>query len=127
MEKFYELFDLAEEKSKIDENSTWKGGSSIYLEELKNEVDEVIEEYKKDRKCFLEDELADILWDYLNILIAIKKEKDIDIQRVFSRALRKYTQRVNAIKDGETWAAIKEKQQKALLDEWKESIKKGEE
>ncbi len=125
MENFYELFDLAEEKSKIDENSTWKGGSSIYLEELKNEVDEVIEEYKKDRKCFLEDELADILWDYLNILIAIKKEKDIDIQRVFSRALRKYTQRVNAIKDGETWAAIKEKQQKALLDEWKESIKKG--
>ncbi|QDF29384.1 MazG nucleotide pyrophosphohydrolase domain-containing protein [Halarcobacter anaerophilus] len=123
MEDFYKLLELAKQKSKIDENGTWKGGSNIYLNELKSEVDEVLEEYEKNRNCFLEDELGDILWDYLNILIAVNKEKDIDIKSVFSRALKKYTQRVEAIKKGQTWAFIKEKQKKSLYEEWRNSLK----
>lgn len=126
MEDFYKLLELAKQKSKIDENGTWKGGSNTYLNELKSEVDEVIEEYEKNRTCFLEDELGDILWDYLNILIAVKKEKNIDIKAVFSRALKKYTQRVDAIKNGQTWAFIKQKQKEVLYEEWRNSSKKEE-
>lgn len=120
MDNIYNLLELAKQKSKIDENSSWKGGSKLYLEELKNEVDEVLEEYENDRKCYIEDELGDILWDYLNTLISMEKEKNIEIKAVFERAFNKYSQRIDAMHIGQSWDLVKQRQKEALLTEWNE-------
>ena len=53
------LIKIAKWKSEIDKDSSWYQGSSIYLVEIKKEVDEVVEEIPKDRLCYLEDELGD--------------------------------------------------------------------
>jgi len=68
MKEFDKLLSIAKRKATFDDNNSWTSGSTTYLTEIKNEVDEVIEEIPKSRKCYLEDELGDVLWDYLNVL-----------------------------------------------------------
>jgi len=98
MKEFDKLLGIAKRKTVFDETSTWSNGAETYLAEIKNEVDEVIEELPKSRKCYLEDELGDILWDYLNILTALEKE------------VRKYEERISGIEAGNKWSDITEKQ-----------------
>ena len=110
MKEFDKLLGIAKRKTVFDETSTWSNGAETYLAEIKNEVDEVIEELPKSRKCYLEDELGDILWDYLNILTALEKEVGIDTKAVLARACRKYEERISGIETGNKWSDIKEKQ-----------------
>ena len=114
MKEFDILLGIAKRKTKFDENNTWSNGSATYLAEIKNEVDEVIEELPKSRQNYLEDELGDILWDYLNVLTSLEKEVGIDANAVLKRACRKYEQRVSGIESGEQWSDIKIRQKKAL-------------
>ncbi|MCV2403198.1 nucleotide pyrophosphohydrolase [Marinomonas sp. C2222] len=123
MKEFDTLLAIAKRKSTFDQNNTWSNGSKTYLKEIKNEIDEVIEEIPKSRKCYLEDELGDVLWDYLNILTALEKEEGIDIQSVLERACKKYEQRISGIEAGVKWSEIKEKQKKALAIEHAERQK----
>ena len=110
MKEFDELLSIARRKASFDENRAWSNGSETYLAALKNEVDEVIEEIPKSRQCYLEDELGDVLWDYLNILTALEKEVGIDTTAVLKRACRKYEERVSGIESGKAWSEMKEKQ-----------------
>lgn len=119
MKEFDILLGIAKRKAKFDESNTWSTGSETYLSEIKNEVDEVIEEIPKSRKCYLEDELGDVLWDYLNILAALEKEADIDSEAVLKRACEKYEERISGIENGQKWSDIKEKQKIALENEHK--------
>lgn len=119
MKEFDILLGIAKRKAKFDESNTWSNGSETYLSEIKNEVDEVIEEIPKSRKCYLEDELGDVLWDYLNILAALEKEADIDSEAVLKRACEKYEERISGIENGQKWSDIKEKQKIALENEHK--------
>jgi NTP pyrophosphatase (non-canonical NTP hydrolase) len=114
MKEFDTLLAIAKRKTKFDESNTWSKGSTTYLEEIKKEVDEVIEELPKSRQCYLEEELGDVLWDYLNVLSALEKEIGIDTTEVLTRACRKYEQRVSGIESGEQWSDIKIRQKKAL-------------
>jgi len=54
MKEFDKLLGIAKRKAIFDETSTWSNGAETYLAEIKNEVDEVIEEIPKSRKCYLE-------------------------------------------------------------------------
>lgn len=119
MKEFDILLGIAKRKAKFDESNTWSNGSETYLSGIKNEVDEVIEEIPKSRKCYLEDELGDVLWDYLNILAALEKEADIDSEAVLKRACEKYEERISGIENGQKWSDIKEKQKIALENEHK--------
>ncbi|RCS73547.1 MazG nucleotide pyrophosphohydrolase domain-containing protein [Vibrio casei] len=119
MKEFDILLGIAKRKAKFDESNTWSNGSETYLSEIKNEVDEVIEEIPKSRKCYLEDELGDVLWDYLNILVALEKEANIDSEAVLKRACEKYEERMSGIENGQKWFDIKEKQKIALENEHK--------
>ncbi len=119
MEEFEKLLDIAKRKTNFDKNNSWSNGSETYLTEIKKEVDEVIEEIPKSRKCYLEDELGDVLWDYLNVLTALEKEVGIDPQAVLLRACRKYDERVSGIESGEFWSDIKSRQKQALAKEHK--------
>ena len=121
MEKYFtDLIAIAERKRNIDHGSSWSNGSQTYLAEIVKEVDEVIEEIPKKRLCYLEDELGDILWDYLNIVLALEDERGVDLLSVLKRACGKYDERINGIEAGDHWKNIKERQKKVLAREMEE-------
>jgi len=122
MQDFEKLIKIVKRKSALDQGNTWSNGSSTYLEEIKKEVDEVIEEMPKQRDCYLEDELADVLWDYLNVLQAIEQERGISIDSVLVRACHKYEERISGLESGKTWAEIKQNQKLVLAEEQAESL-----
>ena len=117
MQDFEKLLSIAKRKTHFDSDHDWSNGSVTYLAEIKKEVDEVIEEIPKSRLCYLEDELGDVLWDYLNILTALEQEVGIDPASVLARACRKYDERVSGIESGERWADIKVRQKQRLAKE----------
>lgn len=86
MKKFDELYAIATRKSQYDQTNTWFKGVETYLEAVGKEVDEVREEIREDRLCHLEDELGDVLWNYLNVLKVLEREKGIDPEKVLERA-----------------------------------------
>ncbi|MFZ5949303.1 MAG: MazG nucleotide pyrophosphohydrolase domain-containing protein [Candidatus Rifleibacteriota bacterium] len=114
MQEFKYLIEIARRKSEFDKNNNWYAGSSTYLAEIKKEVDEVAEEIPKNRICYLEDELGDVLWDYLNTVLSLEKESGVKIESIVNRACQKYEERLSAIENGISWAEIKQKQKKEL-------------
>ncbi|CAH0536930.1 MazG nucleotide pyrophosphohydrolase domain-containing protein [Vibrio marisflavi] len=117
MDELNQLIGVARRKADLDKVTSWSAGSQTYLQEIKNEVDEVVEEIEKKRLCFLEDELADVLWDYVNSLIALEQEKGVCIDSVLRRACRKYEERVSALESGIAWDNVKQKQKQRLIEE----------
>ena len=120
MKPFNTLVNIARRKVIFDQTNPWSNGSSTYIEEIQKEIQEVAEEIPLDRKPSLEDELADVLWDYLNLVLALEKEKDIKLEDVLERASRKYEERISGIENGIPWRETKEKQKVALKKEYHE-------
>jgi len=116
-EVFNKLLAVVKRKNLIDKTIEWSGGSSTYLSELKNELIEVEEELPLNRICYLEDELADVLWDYLNVLKCLEEEKGISTCSVFNRAYVKYNERITAIENNISWEDIKKTQKNKLSKE----------
>lgn len=115
---FSSLFDIARRKAKYDNTNTWYRGSETYFDALYQELEEVGEEITQTRLCYLEDELGDVLWNYLNLLMALEKEQGIDPTSVLSRAVNKYQQRVNTIENNGSWADVKAEQKRKLQQEF---------
>ena len=122
LNNFKKLADIARRKSRFDKGNDWSAGAETYLAEIKKEVDEVIEELPKSRTCYLEDELGDVLWDYLNIVMALEKEQGISLDSVLARAQQKYNERVSGIESGELWKDIKQRQKIRLQEELNASL-----
>ena len=115
---FSSLFDIARRKAKYDNTNTWYRGSETYFDALYQELEEVGEEITQTRLCYLEDELGDVLWNYLNLLMALEKEQGIDPTSVLSRAVNKYQQRVATIENNGSWADVKAEQKRKLQQEF---------
>ena len=122
METIEKLLNLARKKNTIDSRHDWSHGSCTYFSELKKELLEVEEELPLGRKCYLEDELGDVLWDYLNALVCLEEEKGINIESVFNRAVQKYQERIAGIENGVSWKKTKEKQNSRMLVEYETDI-----
>lgn len=120
-ETFSMLFNIARRKKEYDVDNSWAEGSQTYLNEIRKELIEVEEELTEERNCYLEDELGDVLWDYLNILLMLEKERNIKTASVLSRACKKYEARISAIERGQSWDSIKETQKKELAREHEEA------
>lgn len=121
MNPFDKPLKITRRKNLFDQTNPWSNGSSTYIREIQKEIQEVIEEIPKNRKAYLQDELADALWDYLNLVLALEKEKGINLEDVLERATRKYEERVSGIENGIPWKETKEKQKAALAKEETES------
>lgn len=117
MNEFEDLLAIVRRKAIFDQNNSWFKGSQSYLNGLKEEIEEVIEEIPKNRACYLEDELADVLWDYLNFVVALETEKGIKLDSVIHRARHKYYDRLSGVDRGEAWQDIKVRQKAALKKE----------
>jgi len=118
MENFDNLLEIARRKSAFDQNNTWYSGSETYLSGLRAEIDEVVEEIPKNRTCYLEDELGDLLWNYLNTALALERETSITVESVLKRAFHKYQARVSGIESGISWHEVKLKQKQDLAQEY---------
>lgn len=122
MKDIEKLLSIAKRKNIFDQHNSWSNGSQTYLQAIKDEVDEVIEEIPKARRCYLEDELGDILWGYLNLLLSLEKEEGIAISSVLRRACTKYDERILGIEAGKSWSDIKERQKSVLEKEDREAL-----
>jgi len=101
-------------------NDTWLQQDGIarkYFKEIKEEVDEAIEEFKKDNAVHLEDELGDIFWDYVMLLQVLKRDGYIrSIENVFTHAEEKFTDRLGfvhldkKVNSEDYWNDVKKKQ-----------------
>lgn len=111
------IYKLVEDKAVIDQNTDWCQGSSTLFAEIRKELDEAESELNDNRKCYLEDELGDILWDYLNLLKNLELEDKIEANKVFERCAKKYTERLKGIKNGHSWDIVKNKQKEELKKE----------
>ncbi|MRI34607.1 nucleotide pyrophosphohydrolase [Endozoicomonas sp. OPT23] len=120
-ERFDALLATVNIKNQIDLGSDWSNGSETYFSELKSELDEVAEELESGRRCYLEDELGDVLWDYLNLLTSLEQEGRISIESVLERADRKYHERISGIQQGKSWKQVKEQQKGKLAKEFAET------
>lgn len=113
------LLKIAKRKNKYDINNPWSNGSKTYLDEIKKEIDEVSEELNNKRNCYLEEELGDVLWDYLNIIINLEKERNISLNSIIDRTCKKYEERISGIEKGIEWDKIKNEQKMKLIEEQK--------
>jgi NTP pyrophosphatase (non-canonical NTP hydrolase) len=119
MESFKLLLSIARRKAQIDtaSDNDWFTGAQTYLGELKKEIVEVEEELLLNRRCYLEDELGDVLWDYVNLLLALENEGEVDLESVLGRVCRKYEERVSGLERHEPWEAVKRRQKQRLAAE----------
>lgn len=117
MQELEKLFAVAKRKFEFDQTNDWYSGAETYLSCLQEEIDEVRTEIPKNRPCFLEDELGDIVWNYLNIVLALEEKSGITIESVLKRAASKYDERVTAIESGGRWQDVKQQQKLALAEE----------
>ena len=118
------IIKKAWEKFEIDKAwNDWYKWPQTYFEMLKEETLEVTEELRKNNTIYLEDELWDILWSYINFLNWLENEWYIDsIENVIKRCEKKYFQRVDAITEKnidkvEAWKKIKNIQKEELKKE----------
>jgi NTP pyrophosphatase (non-canonical NTP hydrolase) len=85
---------------------------------MEEEIREMEEELRVERKVFLEDELGDIFWDYICLLESLSEEGKIDKNEVFRRCYMKFTERLTP--DGKhsgDWNEVKKKQKERLMEE----------
>lgn len=118
LEKIDKILHVAQRKASLDkDNPEWHQWSDTYFRELQSEVEEVKAELKENNSVYLEDELWDVFWDYLNLLLNLEKEWKIDMKNVFHRCEKKFRERVEHNIAWWKWEEIKVKQKRENLDE----------
>jgi NTP pyrophosphatase (non-canonical NTP hydrolase) len=106
-DEFEQLLRIAQRKNAFDQSNTWANGSETYFAEIRKELIEAEEELNTNDREALEEELGDVLWDYLNILLSLDKEGRIAIESVLRRSIDKFEERVGGIESGKAWAEVK--------------------
>lgn len=112
---FKKIYSIIKKKHLLP-HDTWKDTPETYLDKIEEEIKEVREELKKWANIvYLEDEIGDIFWDYLNIVWLLDKDKKIKKKRVFKKCEAKFKERVDAMAHkGMSWWEIKTLQKKRL-------------
>jgi NTP pyrophosphatase (non-canonical NTP hydrolase) len=128
MEMFDKLNKLSEKRIKYflsrGDEMTWYKWSKTYWEYLEKEIQEAKNEINTN-KVYLEDELGDVLWDFLCLLNSLKLEWKISsVEKIIDRAWTKFSWRINT----ETWdyngdwEKIKKKQKEKLEKEVNDNL-----
>ena len=124
MNELDKLIKLAGYKHQID----LKRGEAKYMDSdwllnaIVEEVQEVKEEIRPNNVAHLEDELSDILWGWLTIVEKLKDEGFVTShEAILERGLKKYKERILALKGDERdhaiWKEVKMKQKEELEKE----------
>ena len=120
MENLIEQYiTLTKQKQERQKNIIWLDfwNPQHRLEGLINEVQEVSDELKPNNKVYLQDELWDIFWNYMNFLTLLESQWYIsDINTVFQKSFEKFKERTLAVID---------KTDKKSSDEARDKVKKN--
>ena len=119
MENLIEQYiTLTKQKQERQKNIIWLDfwNPQHRLEGLINEVQEVSDELKPNNKVYLQDELWDIFWNYMNFLTLLESQWYIsDINTIFQKSFEKFQERTLAVID---------KTDKKSSDDARDKIKK---
>ena len=122
MKNIEKILNLAKNRIKyFTENKTgWYTGHEVYLKALTKELGEATKEIKENNSVYLEDELGDVLWDYLLLLSGLEEEGLIKREKVFERCYKKFSERIDYVTDKdeyEAWDEIKKIQKERRKEE----------
>ncbi|NUJ97630.1 nucleotide pyrophosphohydrolase [Candidatus Gracilibacteria bacterium] len=123
---FKKIFFLSQKRIEDLENDDkgWYNGYETFLKGMREEIGEMEQELKENNSVHLEDELGDILWDYLSFINVLEKRNYISsAEKVFERIHKKYGERLKAVYGQNTenaWYEIKKKQKEELQQEHQE-------
>jgi NTP pyrophosphatase (non-canonical NTP hydrolase) len=107
------LIDLAKRKHRLDSQGDTMDAHS-YLQGIKSEIEEVEEELHGEQVVYLEDELGDVLWDYISLLVTLDSDNRITLEQVLTHVEEKYQERVSGLEDNIPWDEIKKDQKTRL-------------
>jgi len=91
--------------------------SDHFFDAITHEVEEAKKENIPNNSIYLEDELGDILWDYMNLLYFLDQEGKISQENIFERCIKKYSERTEWLKNGILWNDVKYTQKENLEKE----------
>ena len=120
-QKFHSIWKLSERRLAFFHEwnpSDWYKGSTTYFTWIQEELEEAKKEWEEWNNVYLEDELGDVLWDYMCILHSLEYEGKIEKNRVFERIYKKFSERVGEDGRGGTdWEGVKKRQKEELRKE----------
>ncbi len=127
------LMELLELFYECDEWLRRENIHDFYMSEIISEIEEVKAEVRKDNEIHLEDELSDVLWDYVALLFVLQKNGYIKrVENIFEHAVDKYSERLGFLHlpEGEIadavkfWNTVKKKQKENLQKRAREKASK---
>ena len=128
MQEINELINLAKQKHQIDlkRDAVKHIDPNWLLNQLTSEIEEVKEEIKPSNLPYLEDELADILWNWMMLVELLQgKEYVGSHEAIIKRAIKKYEERVSPLNgddaDKTIWDKVKARQKLELAEELRRS------
>lgn len=117
-EKLNDMLKVIDHKVTMDLEWKWMSPDTTEaFEWLIDEVEEAIIEYKNKKTVYLEDELWDVVWSIFRVIELIDREWLIKKERIFDRAIKKFSERTYGLEEWKAWDDIKRVQKKELLDE----------
>jgi len=124
MEYIHRIFQIISTKYSLHEKTLGTQNSKKewlsperYVGEIHKEIEEMQDEMHENNNVYLEDELGDIFWDYMNLLETLERKWYINKEKVFERCEKKFEERVDALSQEISWDTIKQKQKSDLLSE----------
>ena len=107
------LIDLAKRKQNLEnQGDDWQ--AETYLQGIQSEIEEVEEELHGEQVVYLEDELGDVLWDYISLLVKLDSDNRITLEQVLTQVEEKYQERVSGLENQIPWDEIKNDQKTRL-------------
>ncbi len=118
--EFLEILEIARENMRKNPSLQGRPVTDVaiqYLRGLQDEVAEVTAEILPENSVYLEDELADIVWDYACVLAQLELHGYVDsAEGVIAHGLAKYTERAPAFLEAseDMWEEVKASQKEKL-------------
>ena len=115
---FLRLIEIKYKRNQERENEVSNGlprshwnEAQTYVDLMKQEIEEMHSELKKDNTIYLEEELGDIFWDYLNLIHILKEKGYIEsYTNIFKASRKKFKARIHGDLKWFSWQDIKKKQ-----------------
>ncbi len=112
MQNIEKLLKLADDRVRyhIENNGDWFTGHQVFIDSIREEMQEAINEIKTDNSVYLEDELWDVFWWIICLLTTFEHEWLIKREKVFERAYNKFSERISYVQwkqQEKSWEEVK--------------------